>query len=566
MKKALALLLALVMALSLFVGCAKTDENPTQTPANDAQADSSTTTPDNTETPDAPADENELEPVTLKLYFPGDEMEGSADVIEAFNKKLADVLPNTTLEVTFVGSYDPYFEQWPLLLAGGEEMDLAWMGWGQNMAQDVEDGNVLPLSDLMNTYAPNLVSEQEIWADDFASCSKDGEVYAIPTIQPSVKEGPYIYFDPSVEAYFDIDAIAEELHTNNKTTEKLFDLLEDGIQGAVDAGALTLGDNSWYINGEIMKFASRGYVCIDSSSQGGTLSNYFIDPESSSNEVFYLYDIPEVQMAADRMAKWAEAGYFTQAQIAGQTQEGALEILAANVANNGSWQGADERGVKTVTGNDGNEKICILANLAAQNYIGTSSFSYATAMVIPYTAKNPERAMMLLNVLHDEVGTVGNDLINLLCYGFEASSDEAAEYGWANYTAVEEDGQLKVDTTVAGDAGSKHSMTNWVICNTYKTMHDGGAMTTIENKSYALDFWKNKYSTFNKCAISYMQPVTTEISAEIDSVEVIFTEYNSQLRMGGGIDLLNECLSKMAASGLDTVKSNLQAQIEAYAG
>lgn len=565
MKKMLALILALVMLACVFAGCSKQAD-----PSTEAEpSDSATTDTEDTENTQSAekitSGDEELEPVTLKWYYVGDEMEGSADVIEAFNKKLADVLPNTTLEIVYVGSYDPYFEQWPLLLAGGEEMDIAWEGWGTNLAQDAEDGNVLPLSELMNKYAPNLVKESEIWPADYDSCSKDGELYAIPSIQPTVRESSTLLIDPSVVEYFDVDAILEETHSHDKLTEKFLDLLEEGLQKSVDAGAITLGDNSWCIDGSLFGLAIRGYVSMDSSGMPTSLGNFFIDPEANNDEVLFRYELPEVQMTAERMQKWAELGYFTQAQIAGQRQEGALEILRGNPNTTTSWLGADERGVSAGMGNDGNEKAFLLLDLPEQNYVGVSSFNYATAQVIPYTSKNPERAMMLLNLLHDEPGTVGNDLMNLLCYGFEANSEEAAEYGWANYTAVEEDGQMYADPSIRNGADSKHTMTNWVMGNTYKIMHDGGSLTTAERKTYAMDFWANKYPSLKTCLVSYMKPSSIDFASELESIDLIYNEYEDQI-IGGGVDLIKECMEKMNNSGLDTIKENLKAQIDTYAG
>lgn len=565
MKKMLALILALVMLACVFAGCSKQAD-----PSTEAEpSDSATTDTEDTENTQSAekitSGDEELEPVTLKWYYVGDEMEGSADVIEAFNKKLADVLPNTTLEIVYVGSYDPYFEQWPLLLAGGEEMDIAWEGWGTNLAQDAEDGNVLPLSELMNKYAPNLVKESEIWPADYDSCSKDGELYAIPSIQPTVRESTTLSIDPSVVEYFDVDAILEETHSHDKLTEKFLDLLEEGLQKSVDAGAITLGDNSWCIDGSLFELATRGYVSMDSSGMPTSLGNFYIDPEANNDEVLFRYELPEVQMTAERMQKWAELGYFTQAQIAGQRQEGALEILRGNGNATASWLGADGRGVSAGMGNDGNEKVFLLLDLPEQNYVGVSSFNYATAQVIPYTSKNPERAMMLLNLLHDEPGTVGNDLMNLLCYGFEANSEEAAEYGWANYTAVEEDGQMYADPSIRNGADSKHTMTNWVMGNTYKIMHDGGSLTTAERKTYAMDFWANKYPSFKTCLVSYMKPSSIDFASELESINLIYNEYEGQI-IGGGVDLIKECMEKMNNSSLATIKENLKAQIDTYAG
>ena len=84
--------------------------------------------------------ETELEPVTLRFYYPGTEKEGSKDVEAAFNKKLAEVLPNTTLEIVWVGSYA---ENLRLFFAGEEPMDIIWEGWYTPIRQDVEDGNIL---------------------------------------------------------------------------------------------------------------------------------------------------------------------------------------------------------------------------------------------------------------------------------------------------------------------------------------------------------------------------------------------------------------------------------------
>lgn len=109
--------------MRIFAGCSKQAD-----PSAEADpSDNVTTDTENTQaTEETTSGDEELEPVTLKWYYVDDEMEGSADVIEAFNKKLADVLPNTTLEIVYVGTTDHYFEQWPLLLAGGEEMDIAY--------------------------------------------------------------------------------------------------------------------------------------------------------------------------------------------------------------------------------------------------------------------------------------------------------------------------------------------------------------------------------------------------------------------------------------------------------
>lgn len=79
-----------------------------------------------------------------------------------------------------------------------------------------------------------------------------------------------------------------------------------------------------------------------------------------------------------------------------------------------------------------------------------------------------------------------------------------------------------------------------------------------------MDFWENKYPTFKTCIVSNMQPASLDVATELESVSVIYNEYTEQLKMGGGLDLLNECVEKMNNSGLNTIKENLKAQIDAF--
>lgn len=508
----------------------------------------------------------ELEPVVLQWYYPGEEKEGSQDVIEVFNEKLQTLLPNTKVEFTFVGNFDAYGAQWPLLLAGGDEMDIAWEGWNTPLLQDAIDGNVLPLTDIINEYAPNLQKEVGIWKEDYAAVTLDGQIYAIPSIQPnSIKESTQLVIAESIYEYFDAHQILEECHNNDKMTEKVLDLLEEGLENAIEAGALTVGDNTWLIGTwGVIGAATRGYVCLDQSSMGGMLGNYYIDPTKEEIEVLYYLEIPEVQMAVERIASWREKGWITDSQAADQMQDGAEVVVSGNQTLQGMWTDLiDEKGVKKYeTDQYGRVSYALLQEKPGQAYVGVSSFGYATALAVPYTSKNPERAIMLLDLLRDEAGTPGNELLNLLCYGFEINSPEAAKYGWFNYEAVTEDGQLFVDTSVREGADSKHEMVNWVMGNTFKTIHDGHVLTTASNKAYARSYWTDIYPMMKKCVVSGMNVDPMPVSNELETIKVIQAEFEVRIRYTGGLDILNECLEKMNASGLLEIKSVLKDQIE----
>ena len=567
MKKIIALVLAAVMLLGLLAGCNQDKpSNETNPPASTDPKPSNDTKPVETE----PV--VELDPVTLKWYIPIDEMEGSADVEEAFNARLAELLPNTTVEFTFVGGYDAYFAQWPLLLAGGEEMDIAWVGWGNSLLQDVQDGNVLPLNDLVAAYAPNLQAEQALWQYDYGCVTLDGELYAIPSIQPnSCQESTQLIISDAIYKYFDIDAILDEAHNNDKCTEKFWDLVEAGMQAAIDDGALKIGDNSWCITSLNLLFLGvRGYVPLHPSGvNNAQLGRMYLDPEADELTLYQWFEVPEVRAIVDRMESWKDKGWFTESLIAGQAPTDVMSVLNGNGTNKGTWSDLiDEKGVKMSTAHKatGTPNYALLLDKPGQIYQGTRSFGYDTTLVIPYTSKNPERAMMLINLLRDEVGTPGNDLLNMLCYGFESTSEEATTYGWSNYTAIEKDGQMETDTSIRNGAASKHTIDNWAIGNTFKTMHDGTALTTKATKDYALNYWETVYPTMRTCAITGLAIDPSEIATEMGNIALVVTEYNMRLRYGGGTEVLDEAIQKMYDSGMQKAKDTLINQIKDLIG
>lgn len=537
MKRFLSMLLVAAVAIALFAGVG-------QPAGNAAKA--------------------ELAPVTLKWMIPGFEKEGTRDVIEAFNEKLAALLPNTTVEFVFTGNTWEYGDPWNMAMAAGEVADLAWYGWMNSFSTDIPDGTVLDITDLIARYAPNLQAEAELWKASYDSCTVDGRIYGIPSIQPSCGANwVYTFNKEKLGEYFDLDAFLAERDAspNGRLTQGMLDIIDAAYAEAIEKGTITLGEASWkayYGANE----RTTGYLPILDNSYG-------IYYDTETNEVVYCWETKEARMLALQRGAWYDKGYITEAMILGQVADGATQYHGVTGNNNLSWLNADERGIYETTGN-GRTTVNILNSVPTDSYKGTSSLGSASSyMVVPFTAKNPERAIMLLDILHGEVGTAGNDLINLLCYGFEEKSEEAAKYGWCNYTAVEEDGQMKVDTAVRGGAESKHELTNWVMGNTYKIMHDGGSLTSTANKEYCEKYWAEIYPQMKTCAISGMAVDTSAINDELNAMALVFKEYAGQLDSGvagaeGAGALMDEAMAKMNEAGWQTVKAELESQIAAY--
>lgn len=563
MKKLLSLALVTVMCMGMTTGCGSQGQK------NESSSATSTATSKSAETSQSVAEttaqQEELEPVTLKWYLSATEQEGSADVEEAFNAKLAEVLPNTTVEFTYVESYGT---NWPLLISGGEKMDLAWGGYATPFFQDALDGNLMPLDDLIEQYAPNLQKEMEIWPGSYATAIYEDVLYGVPCIQPIASETQRINVGKDFYEFIDMDALLKELRSSKKLTSNFLDIVEAGIEKAIaSGGAFALGADTWNCMHDL-NWAAMGYMLI-----GPAGNKMWFDPEAEHPEVMHLWEIPEVEMLLERYAEWYDRGWYYDSLMLGQVTASSQATVQFFNGWSNNWANSDENGINFIEQPTASTTLPyyeVMTNLPSEGYVGPLNFGGESSyVVIPYTAENPERAMMLLNVLHDEEGTVGNELFNMISYGFEQNSDEAKKYGWFNYTLTEKDGAPYADKSTRGEAPSKHSLYNWMMGNTYYAISDGTASISPASKTYSMNYYEETYPNLKRTAIADMVADYSSLANEVGSVKAVVTEYEKQLNFGGGGTkavkaLYEETMKKINDAGLDKIKAEIQKQIDAY--
>lgn len=563
LKKTIAMMLALVMVLGVLVGC--NNEKPVETQGNPGKQTEPSKQTEPISEPTEPVEE--LEPVVLKWYLYNGEMEGSADVEEAFNAKLAEVLPNTTVDFVFVESYG---KNWPMFMSGGEKIDIAWGGYATPFLQDAMDGNLLGLSELVEKYGPNLKAEWDIWYEDYNSAVLEGELYGIPCIQPLTKEAQRFNVGEQFIKYMDIDAFNAELRKDRKMTQTKLDMIEAAIEAAIADGTFVVGSTEWNCMYNL-NFAALGYMPVGSSSY-----NLWFDPEAEEPVVMHLWELPEAKMLLERYAEWADRGWYTDTVILGQHPASSEWIFRMVTGWNTNCADFDEDGLLYIAQTQGNDTPAYyqwISNLPSEGYVGLTTFGGSSSYnVIPYTSENPERAMMLLNLLHDEPGTVGNDLFNMISYGFEQNSEEAAKYGWFNYATIPDGEYFSMDASVRNGAPTKHELYAWMMGNTYKSYSVvGDVLTTATAKEYAKNYWANVYSNLKKTPLAGYSLLFGECADYQANVKTVFAEYENQLNFGGGgtataMDLYETVMQKMNEAGLGEIKAILQAQIDEIVG
>ncbi|MGO4273980.1 ABC transporter substrate-binding protein, partial [Paenibacillus sp. TAF58] len=255
-------------------------------------------------------------------------------------------------------------------------------------------------------------------------------------------------------------------------------------------------------------------------------------------KVVNLFETKEYEDYLNKARSWAKAGYINK--DAATTQANASDLLKADKAFSyfiGLRPGNLESEIRA------NGKELVFAPLMPNIYATTSS-TQSGLWTISANSTNPERAMMLMNLMYTD-----KDLANLFIYGIEGKhyvkvSDNAIDY------------PAGIDSKTVG-----YSIQSWIYTNpsiAYLMKSDLKEMwklTAEANqkaiKSKALGF------TFNS------EPVKNEVIA----LKNVTDQYAKGLESGtlDPADKLPEFRAKLKAAGIDKVIAEKQKQLDAWA-
>ena len=175
-KRVVALVLTLSMALTMLAGCGQ----QTAKESSESQKSSvveSTSKEESAVSSVSKEEVVELEEKTIQIWLPGPgKQKDSDEVWEAFNQKLQEYVPNTTVEFSVFANAD-YKEKYSQMLASGEKVDLAWnASWvtGRSQAKDFRDGNTIALDELLEEYGQGII--ETLGWDTIDSHRTDGKI------------------------------------------------------------------------------------------------------------------------------------------------------------------------------------------------------------------------------------------------------------------------------------------------------------------------------------------------------------------------------------------------------
>lgn len=383
MKKKLALLLALAMAFSLSA-CAS------QGPSAESKAESSTTAEESTsEGGEASAIDTSKE-VNVKMHILGD---GPVDAspLQALSDKIKEKV-NASFELVPLGWDSTATE---LLYASGEPFDLIYIG-AASYPTTVRNGSLMELDEMLPVYAPQSLKNTSEAAWEQAKL--DGKIYAIPNRFTEYIPGGIIYRGDLMKKY-GIDEI--------KSTEdmaKYFDNVLTNEEG-MSAFMPSTGWSGWYMS-EMFINLTKSWIPLEIVTGMMFVAESVDKPESLSYPVFS----DEFMEFAKLMKEWDTKGYWSK-DILSNTAEPSNEFLAGKTAayfqHAQGYIGTYGTIVEALPESDP-KYYCF--SEAAGKVLQQPAMANATAL--SRTSENPERALMVLDLLLND-----QEINNLCQYG-----------------------------------------------------------------------------------------------------------------------------------------------------
>ncbi len=546
-KRTICLLLAMIMVLSIVLaGCSKTAETPAadETPATTEPAE----TTDNTETPEAPEETAEpaLEQKTIQLMITGAGKQANSDKVwAAFNEQLQQYVPNTTVEFIDV-PFEEYSEKFSQVLASGEGVDLAWTGWLINKPQNIADGNLMPLDDLLAEYGQGIV---DVLGENVVEIHRnaDGNIYYLPSWQGLcgerrgwlvVTEIAELAGDTWIE---DTEAALNKWRNNYTGIEDFQAVLDQAtkyLAAAKEAGKLGAGINTgrafgWSMYNGMYSFLGVGGAEIGITYCDGT----FTVKDGVAGEHYKLY--------AKTMADWYKEGYIRSDIMSVDTstlttpKNGEITDTTYVFSCDPYLTEADQEAAIADAGMD-------------MTYLPIEENAYLilggdTSYAIPYCADEPERAMMVLNAIYSQP-----DLYNTLIYGIEGE----------DYTK-NADGTITTSYVGASPtADDSYGIQRWII---------GSCKNALINNGTDPNYYADLEALEETARVNPFLNFTfdrTNVEGICASILNVYYEYGPQLDNGVAGDnweeLYNNYMAARKDAGIEELVTEFQNQLNAY--
>lgn len=465
------------------------------------------------------------EHVDLTLYYVGNEYGDEQMIFDAVNEILEREV-NATIEFKALSLSD-YATNYSLLLAGGEDIDLIYTsGWcfytdeaGQGAFQEITD-------EMLQQYMPQTYASQDTATFQqgmidgklyYVPCNKIGYGHTVAAIRGDLREKYGL--DP-LETIDDLMAYMKAVSEDpDSGVQYAYNASQDGqlLQSMI---AVT-GNNLIQVN---------DYFCYQYE-EGKT--------EYTADDIFFLYDSDFFRSFAEQMKEAANQGDWSLSAVNNQTdvRDSFLNgTSAVYLQNLGTAGGACNSMLQSNPDWEPELYDLTMDNVSIGAY---DSDGFA----IPYSSKNPERALMALDVLKNN-----KEAYTIIRYGIpdyhitlndDGTWSQAEHYGTWSYGAAP----------------------SWGLKNSDYEMDQQG---TFQTQLDIMDEWEKISIESPTVGFSFS---TTDVSDEWAAMADVETQYVPLLQLGLVDDIdatIEEFDAQAEAAGIETIKEETVEQLNAY--
>ncbi len=389
LKTMTALGLTLALGVTALAGCGAADSS---SGGNDSTGSSSSN--------------SDLEPVTLKLWSCGDKYSAQDEVLAAFCEKYKDQLNIEKIEYNFV-SFGDYEDKMTSLVAGGDDFDGFYVADWMLYSKMANKGAFLPLDDLMQQYAPTLY---QTYQDNgtLSACSIDGQLVALPwTKQKSSK--PVLFYRKDLAEQYGVDT------SNLSTIEDLDAFLTEAHEKVPDIITFESGFPRGYAYSDVLSLMHAKY-------EMDACTYHMLTFDLNADNVT-LQPIEQTEMfkeAVTWMKKWYDEGIVSKNE---------LSETDTKMFENGKTfakVGLMEDAFQGISFNISDAEYGYAELYLDSKFRKDSPLNNAFA--INKNAKNPERLLMLLELLNTD-----EEAYDMFMYGIEGETYVKDETGVLQY-------------------------------------------------------------------------------------------------------------------------------------
>ena len=499
-RKGIAVLMGTCLAAGVLGGCGSSaDTGETTNVQADEQSTASKT-----------SDEEPYHAVLV--YVVASDSQDQDMVEEAFNKLTMEQL---NMEVTLMPmTFSTWTSQLPLMLAGGEQVDLFPM-FNSSATTYISSDYIVDLSGYLENYGPDLVST--VGEDAILCCSIGDFIYGVPTMKERCVPNGFVVRTDCLEAA-GIDA--ENIKTYQDMTE-VFKKVQD------------LYPNMTMFGGGSTATPAGQSVSMDGLGNSfGVLEDY-----GQVTEITNYYESEQFRELCQLTREWYKAGYVSE-DMATCTDSGEVLMKAGNLfAYMTNCKPNTKQEKDDLTGYD---TTIIQMDKDMLSTTSTSAVSYAVGS----SSENPAKAVELLNWISKT--KEANDLLN---WGIEGIHWE-----------VQEDGTIDYPQGVTAESCGYHQNFGYIMPNQFNSHVWKGNPPDIFEKYQEVE---------DNAIVSKAYGFSPDLSGVADQVAALTdvqSQYLAQLTTGSVepeavIEEFNEALYK---AGLQDVMDAKQEQLDEW--